>query len=304
VESGRHHRLRQDHVALVSRSGSGGSPEPLTHLDAANHEIAHFSPWFLPDGRHFLYSALSTDPEKRGLYVADLDSPIRKPLKAESTRTIYAEPGYLLFARDRTIMAQPFDTRKLAATGEAVAVTGQVDVSTAGVGVDLGYFSASQNGVLVYTSGRVPVGVQLTWYDHRGRKLGIEGAPGDLGSFSLSPDEKRVALTRRDAQAGRYDVWIRDLARNIESRLTSGGMGVSPVWSADGTYIYCGGRPLDTIYRKAVNNSTPEELMAVDPKVPKMPMDASRDGRYLLTVSQGISHIWLLPLVPDAKPFS
>jgi len=96
-------------------------------LDGARQETAHFAPWFLPDGRHFLYAGLSTDPKKSGVYVADLASKTRKQVTIESTRTIYVAPGYLLFARDRTLMAQPFDTGNLETTGDAVPVGEQVD---------------------------------------------------------------------------------------------------------------------------------------------------------------------------------
>src|SRR5262249_54436394 len=157
--------------------------------------------WFLPDGHHFLYVALSADSEKSGVFVADLASRIRKPLPIESTRTIYVAPGYLLFVREGTLMAQPFDTGKLEPTAEAVPVVEQADSAHAGVGVTIGFFSASQTGVLVYTSGRERVGVQLTWFDRAGQRLETAGAPAGLGEFSLSPDETRVAFMRQDLQA-------------------------------------------------------------------------------------------------------
>src|SRR5579864_1094286 len=219
---------------------------------------------------------------------------------SESTRTIYVAPGYLLFGRDTTLMVQPFDTGKLETTGEAVPAE-QVDVNNAGVGVAAGYFSASQNGVLMYTSGRSPVGVQLTWFDRAGKKLDTAGAPGDVGAFSLSPDETRVAFTRPDIQAGRYDLWIRDLARGAESRLTSDDMGDHAVWSADSTHIFYSSRTLNKIYQKAANNTGAEETVEV---ASKQPMDVSRDGRYLFTVTLGITRIWVLPLFGDRKPFS
>jgi Tol biopolymer transport system component len=285
---------------LFRVSAGGGSPAPLTNLDESRREFAHFAPWFLPDGHHFLYAALSNDPEKRGIYVADLDSKARKPVMPESTRTIFAAPGYLLFGRDSTLMAQAFDTSKLQTTGAAIPVAEQVDVSTAGVGVAVGYFSASQNGVLVYTSGRASVSTQLTWFDRTGKKLDTAGAPADLGSFSLSPDGTRVAVTRRDPQAGRYDLWIRDLTRGAESRFTSGGMGNYAVWSADGTHIFYSDRLIDAVLQKAANNTGTEEMLEA---AAKQPMDASRDGRYLFTVTPGINRIWILPLSGDRKPF-
>jgi Tol biopolymer transport system component len=202
-------------------------------------------------------------------------------------------------------MAQPFDTGKLAATGDAVPVAEQVDVFHAGVGVAVGYFSASQNGVLVYTSGRTLASFQLTWFDGAGRKLETVGAPGILGSFSLSPDGTQVGFTRRDPQVGRYDLWTRDLARGVESRLSTIGVGSGPVWSADGTHVFYGSRPFGKIYRKAANNTGAEEVVDVSGK---QPVDASRDGRYLFTITganilkTGLD-IWVLPVFGDRKPF-
>jgi Tol biopolymer transport system component len=281
---------------------AGGTPAPLTELDAARQESAHFAPWFLPDGRHFLYAAVSvTNPQTRSVYVGDLSSKTRKQVLSESTATIYVSPGYLLFGRDRTLMAQPFDTNKLGTTGEAVAVAEQADVITAGVGVALGYFSASQNGVLVYTSGREPTGVQLTWFDRAGNKLDTVGQPADVPAFSLSPDGAHVAFMRRDLQAGRYELWTRDLARGTESRLTPNGTSGSAVWSADGTHIFYSSLVPGKIYQKGADGTGAEEVVDTGGKTA---WDASRDGRYLVTVmaTAGKNEIWLVPLFGDRKP--
>jgi len=288
--------------ALFRVSAAGGSPTKLTELDGTRNETAHFAPWFLPDGHHFLYVALSTDPEKRGLFVADLASRSHKQLPIESTRTIYVAPGYLLFARDGALMAQRFDTGTLETAAEAVPVEKQADSGYAGAGVTVGYFSASQNGVLVYTSGRAPTGVQLTWFDRTGRRLETAGAPAELGAFSLSPDETRIAFMRRDLQAGHYFLWTRDLARGAESRLTTSRLppnGGGPVWSADGTHILYGGAG-GKIVQKAANNTGAEEVVEV---ATKQPMDVSRDGRFLFTVTPRSNDVWVLPLFGDRQPF-
>jgi len=118
----------QDDVIVFGRitsplfrvSAAGGSPAPLTDLDQNRSEIAHFGPWFLPDGDHYLYVALSAEAEKTGIYVAELAGKTRKQVMMGNARTIYVDPGYLLFVRDGTLMAQPFDTGKLETIGGAV----------------------------------------------------------------------------------------------------------------------------------------------------------------------------------------
>jgi serine/threonine protein kinase len=288
--------------ALWKVSAGGGTAVPVTELDTARNEMVHMMPWFLPDGRHFLYLAISSDPEKSGVYVGDLASKVRKPVMIGPSRAIYVKPGYLLFVQDRTLMAQHFNASRLETDGDPVPIAEDVDETGAAV---LGYFSASQNGVLAYTSGAAGGGVQLTWLDRGGRKLATAGMPGELGQFALSPDGASVAFSRRDRQTGRSDIWIRDLLRGSELRLTSSGgtAGSSdPVWSADSTHVFFGSDRDGGVklYQKAANGTGMEELLEPSNKTPT---DTSRDGRYLFTTAPpnpktGMD-IWVLPLFGD-----
>jgi Tol biopolymer transport system component len=283
---------------------SGGSPAPVTALDKARGETTHWAPWFLPDGRHFLYVALASDPEKSAVYVGDLNSRARKQVIGFGTRTIYVNPGYLLYLRDRTLVAQPFDARKLQTTGDSVQVAEQVDDSSPIV-FGLGHFSASQNGVLAYTLGGPGVDSQLTWFDRTAKKLETAGAPGLMQGFSLSPNDTAVVVARRDAQ-GKTDLWLRDLAHPSESRLTSTGNNAWPVWSADGTHIYFlrTGDGTIKIYHKAAYGTGPEEVVEA---TNQQAADASSDGRYLFTVASADNKtgadIWVIPLFGDHKPY-
>jgi serine/threonine protein kinase len=236
----------RDDVIIFGRLNSGlfrmplaGSPEPLTELDKSRGETAHWAPWFLPDGRHFLYVAITADPEKSTIYIGNLESKTRKQVLPFGARTIYVNPGYLLFVRERALRAQPFDTGKLETTGDAVPLADQVYFSARFSG--LGHFSASQNGVLAYTSGAAANGdSQLTWFNRAGTKLAVVGGPQYMGTVALSPDESTVAFARLDLQIApgfRFDISTRDLVRGgSEGRLTSTGNNMYPVWSADGAY--------------------------------------------------------------------
>jgi serine/threonine protein kinase len=266
---------------------AGGAPVPATQLDKARSETAHWAPWFLPDGRHFLYLTRSASPETSAVYVGDLDSKNRKQVVAFATKAIYVSPGYLLFARARTLMAQRFDAGRLQTDGDAVPVAEQVqsfyppdpDRPT------LGHFSASQTGVLMYTSGVGLLNAQLTWFDHAGKKLDNVGDPASLLSFSLSPDDGRLALARvGDSQTASADIWVRDLARGSESRLTSAGNNGFPVWSADGTRLFFMSNRDRAwkVYGKDANGTGTDEVLETDFK---LPTDASRDGRYLVTMN-------------------
>jgi eukaryotic-like serine/threonine-protein kinase len=282
---------------------AGGPPAPVLEVDKARGQTGFEKPWFLPDGRHFLYIALSSAPEKGGVYVGDLASNTRKQVIPLATSAIYVNPGYLLYVRDGTLMAQPFDADKLETTADAVPVEEQVDVANIGV-ANLGFFSASQNGVLLYSSGSRTGNAQLTWFDRTGKKLDTAGAPGYLQWFSLSPDGTRLALTRRDSQGGNFDIWTRDLAHGSESRLTFEGDNHFPVWSADGSRIFFVRFDSRKIYQKAANGTGTEEVVDA---AGRAPTDVSRDGRYLFMMTpnttQTGSHIWVLPLFGDRKPF-
>jgi serine/threonine protein kinase len=298
-------------LPLFRVDASGGTPELLTQLDKSRGETFHWAPWFLPDGRHFLYVSHSADPEKSAVYVGDLLSKSHKQVLPLGTRAIYVNPGYLLYVRDRTLMAQPFDVGKLETTGDAGPLADAIDRSQTGAA--LGHFSASQNGLLAYTAGGVEGDTQLTWFDRSGKKLETVGPPGYVREYSLSPDGSTVVFARRDPQGGRFDLgdsqrgllnlWVHDLVHNLESPLTSGGGSQYPVYSADGTHIFFeGNRDGDyKVYRKASNGTGPEELVSA---THIWPMDASRD--YLFTTSQDgktRGHILVLPVSGDRKPF-
>src|SRR5206468_8429861 len=93
-------------MPLFRVSSDGGVPAPLTELDKSRQEVAHLHPYFLPDGKHFLYLALSGKPENSAIFVGSLDSKDRKQLLNSAYRAGFAPPNHILFMRDGTLMAQ------------------------------------------------------------------------------------------------------------------------------------------------------------------------------------------------------
>ena len=143
---------------------SGGTPEAITTLNPARHENSHRWPHFLPDGRHFLFTARSDVKENNLIYVGSLDSKDIMPLVAAQSNAVYAVPGYLLFAQEGTLMAQRFDARALSLSGEAFPVAGHVAHTTPSSSAA---FGASADGtVLAYqTAGRRDA--RIAWFDRR-----------------------------------------------------------------------------------------------------------------------------------------
>src|SRR5262249_23164355 len=138
-------------------------------LDESLEEIEHVSPWFLPDGRHFLYTAVSTKPENSAIHVGSLDSKNRVRLMTAKSKALYSPPGYLLYLRERRIMAQFFDVDRLQLGGEAVPVAEDVlyDPNTGASA-----FYASSQGTLVYQRVIGQGRQQWVWTDRAGKTMG------------------------------------------------------------------------------------------------------------------------------------
>jgi Tol biopolymer transport system component len=294
-----------DRSGLFSVPAAGGTATPITELDQASSEASHRLPWFLPDGRHFLFTAWST-PEKTAIYVADVGSKSRHRVLTAFSNAIYVSPGYLLFMRERTLMAQPFDPGRAEIAGEPVAVAEQVDYSQQ-IGTQ-GQFSASQNGILVYASNARGT-TQLTWFDRSGKTAGVVGSPGLMGRPVIAPDRSAVVVDRLDLQTGFSNLWLHDLARGTASRLTfdSQSNDVNPIWSPQGDQIAFSSNRDGSykLYRKDIRGAA-EEIALDTTEYNKQVSDWSSDGRYIIEdVNSPTSggEMWVLPLFGDRKPF-
>ena len=290
---------------LYRVSVTGGEATQLTTLDESRQETAHRWPFFLPDGRHFLYLARAVQQrENSAIYVGSLDSKETKRITSADSNVSYAPPGYLLFAREATLMAQPFDADKLEVTGDAFPLVERIRYS---YGPGLAEFSVSSDGVLVYITGN-PVPSQLTWFDRNGKQLGTVGPPAAYRVMRLSPDERRVAVERTDPPAVSSDIWLIELARGVPSRLTSHpGNDLYPVWSPDGSRIaFTSIREGQLkIYQKLSSGAGSEEELLKSAE-PLGIWDWSADGRFILYRVLGAktkNDIWVLPLFGDRKSY-
>jgi Tol biopolymer transport system component len=287
---------------------AGGTATPVTAVDPARKEDSSpRDPWFLPDGRHFLYTVPSITTNDTTTWVGSLDSPETRIVVRANSTAIYAS-GYLLFLRDHTLMAQPFDAKRLVTRGEAVPVAGQITDDPART---RGFFTVSGTGTLVFQSG-VQAGQTLAWLDRTGKRLGTMGEPGQLldGAF-LSPDGKRAAVTVLDSGTGIGNLWIYDLARNLRSRFAFDPTPEKPgVWSPDGAQIVfsCLLKGHFDLYRKLASGAGAEELLYAD-GLDKFPTSWSPDGKYLMYYSidapktgKTRNALWVLPLEGERKP--
>jgi len=314
--SGRGGSWNQDDVIVFAPTNSGplsrvpaggGTASPVTELDRSRGETSHRYPWFLPDGHHFLYTARSGDLEKTGILIGDLNDPKvhGSLLVASNTNAAYVPPGYLLFLRERTLMAQPFDAAKAKTTADAFPIAENVDYTS---GNSQGQFSASLNGVLAYTAGGSGGSVQLSWLDRTGTSQGTLGKPGTFQWPSISPDGKTVAADRTDPQGGAIDIWLYDLTRGgADSRFTFGpALNQWPVWSADGSHIAFNSTRdgHGQVYQRGTGGTGQDEALDKPPGNARAE-DWSHDGRYLIEERPNDpktrNDIWVLSLTGDKK---
>jgi Tol biopolymer transport system component len=292
---------------LLRVSAEGGVATPLTVIDPSRGENFHLYPQFLPDGKHFLYYRASNKPEYQGTYVGTIDAkPEEQSLKlvmlsdrqATYTASLIGGPGRLLFMRDTTLFAQPFDPGSFQLTGESVPVADQVGSFAP---ANVGLYSVSENGVLAYRVGAGGDQVQLTWYDPQGKVTGTLGDKGAYRNPAVSPDGTRVAVTQLDrSTSGGSNIWVLDIARgnNIKVTFNAGGNDF-PVWSPDGkSILFASNRAghMD-LYLKGADGSG-EERLVFKSELEKRPTSWSKDGRFLLFQSaepKTRDDIWVLP---------
>jgi len=287
---------------LLRVAASGGAPTSETTL--VSGEIGHCWPSFLPDGRNYLLLVESEKATSTEIHVGTLGKKEKKRLTAAESGALYAPPGYLLFVREGALTAQTFDARSLQLTGEPIPIAERVGRMGGAGPTRYGPFSASNNGVLAYGAIAV-VSSQLIWFDRRGQVLGVS-SPGDYADPELSPDGKRVAVCRDDPRTGTPDIWIMEISRGTQSRLTfHPRWEVYPVWSPDGSRLaFAWDKEGHTdIYLKAAGGGV-EELLLKERRA-TYPLDWSRDGRLLLFSAmdpKAGSDLWLLPLEGSRTP--
>ena len=295
---------------LMRVPGAGGTPTAITALDPSTGETNHRWPSFLPDGRHFLYTATigtccpASKPATVRVGSIDRDEPAVSLFQAESSVRFSA--GHLLFARDDRLMAQPFDPQQRKLTGDAFPLVERVSNE----GSRYAGFSVSEASMLVFGTG-ARESQRLVWLDRTGKATGTLSVAAPYFSLALSPDEKQVAVVLTSGSPENRDVYIVDVARDQSMRLTTDpGFDFSPVWSPDGLRIAFEGRRAGKVFirQKQVLGTAPDEplLPAADlPFVGASPTSWSSDGRFIAyTQGAGTSgDVWVVPVGGNRQAF-
>jgi Tol biopolymer transport system component len=263
---------------IIKVSSTGGSPAQVTTVDSTRQELMHLWPWFLPDGRHFLYLSAPADRREWAIFVGSLDSAERRLLVHADSMAEFAPPDQLLYVQGDTLFTHTMDMGGLQLVGEPVLVTQPTFVTPQG----RAGFSVSNTGVLVHATGPGLLGGggairSLTWVSRDGKEESI-GAPDRSYVYPrISPDGTRVALDTRDAD---NDIWVWHFVRQTLTRLTfSPEFDRFPVWTVDSRRVlFSSGSGADqNLFAVAADGTGTPERLTNSPNAPA-PTSTSPDG--------------------------
>ena len=302
-------------TSIDAVAAGGGVPVPIVPINRAKGERRVHWPWFLPDGKRFLYTALHDDGEGEvrlaQVRLNDREGNPRSVQLEDSTRTIlsansntqWVNPDVVVFVREGVLMGQRVDVEAARPRDEPFQIAEPVEYFLTS---SRGMFSASWTGSVAYHAGQ-DIG-QLVWADRNGTEVGTIGSPSDYQPFSarLSPDDSALLAARRRAGLG-FDIWRMNLNLGpvTEQRLTSNpGSEVNPVWIDSRTIIFSSDSPgsLPHLFRKDLATDKEEQLLPAGNQ--QNAMDFLPNTRAVTYVERGSggSRLFQLPLAGNASP--
>ncbi len=301
---------------IVRMPAAGGDAAPATERDQKRGEYQHTFPYFLPDGRHFLFSVVGSSqlPQTVEIFLQALDSRDKALLLTANSNAVYAPPGYLLFCRGADLVAQPFDASGLRLAGDPRIVAQNVRREAID---NFGMFSVSDTGLLAYEPGGVVGLSRLAILDREGKQISVVSEPGNYWTPHLSHDGRRAAAEVIDPLSRSRDIWLFETSRAAPpTRFTFDPLEeLSPVWSPDDRAIVYTAMTEEgsRVYRKAVTGSgTVEVLWSFSGTGTTTTTDWSLDGRRIAVnhAETGISAgLWIFDVesktaqaLPGAPP--
>jgi len=289
-------------TVIYEMPAAGGTPRAITTTDRSKGEVRVHWPWFLPDGKRFLYTARLADGEGE-LRLGQLDGGFRPVLRASSNAG-WIDPDTIVFVREGVLLGQRFDVASARLIGDPFSMAQPVDYF---ITTSRGMFSVSRNGAVAYHAGGDRW--QLVWIDELGNEVGTIGRPAEYETRSarFSRDGTMLLTARRQPDVGTYDLWRLDLVRHTEERLTADrGSELTPMWIEDESaivYVADSGGSVPHLFRKDLGTGVEEPLLPAG--LQQLAMDVFPGDRavvYLERSEDGRFVIFRLPLEAGASP--
>ena len=295
---------------LLRIPAGGGAAVEATRLETPEH-ASHRLPVFLPDGRRFLFFVTGT-AKVQGVYVGSLDAePARRLFESESA-AVFSAPDIVLFRRESALVAQRVDLRTVELKGDPLTVAETVSLRPGMFGTIA--MSGSAAGSFAYRAA-VSARRQFVWHDRAGNRIGAIGEPDEAlaateRGWQISPDGSVVVASR--ITSNNLDLWLIDVARGIPRRFVSDpASDTTPLWSPDGARLAFGssrlhGSVVHDLFVKPIGGADRETVL-LESAENKMPLDWSRDGRFIVyhvLSAKTASDLWVLPLDGKTKPYA
>ncbi len=294
---------------LYSISAAGGEPEPATRVPEGSEIGTQRFPCFLPDGRRFLfYGSTGTGVEPGTLFLGRIGSLDAKRLGPASSAAVFAAPGYLLYVRGSSLVAHRFDDGGEELVGDPVALgitlPGGINVS------GQRSLAVSNQGTLAYRADKRGA-TQLVWVNRRGEEIGSVSSESDVWHYGprLSPDERRLAVSRYEPGSTTGEIWIHDLQRGTAYPLTLGEESddTLAIWSPDGSEIAfatVGVGRASGIYRMAAQRSGRRQLWIPGDRyrIPAAWLPGGAGLLYQENSESGSFSLWTIDLEGQGEP--
>ncbi|HLF55902.1 MAG TPA: hypothetical protein VI942_03555, partial [Thermoanaerobaculia bacterium] len=265
---------------LRAVAAAGGTPRSLIEGVEGENGFQVAWPQFLPGGEKLLYVVFRGSEERDGIWIADADGSHAHRVVPGLSRVEFVRPGWLLFVRDATLVAQPFDPKRGELSGEPLPVADGMGVTAVG----LAEFSAARDDVLAFRA-TGSASAALAFFDRRGTRESAPAETGGLNQPVFSPDGRWLAFDKQGEKDNR-DIWLRDLRRGVSSRFTTAPENDgAPLFSPDGERLYwarAGAKGVYTIYVRPL--SAGEERAVYSKDRPSVPLAVSPDERHLILV--------------------
>ncbi len=263
---------------LLAVSDGGGTTSALAAARKEEKEFTNRNPCFLPDGKHFLFTARSGSGAVGSLYAGSLDGGEPKQILAAGSNVAFSD-GYLFYVREGTLTAQKFDLSALRFEGNPISIAANVEYYNPR---DVGFFSAGRN-VLIYRTA-IAENRELIWLDASGKELDHWGEAAPYVGGTYSPGSQMAILFRSNPNGRGNSLWLADVPRKTITRLTADSdLEQSGVVAADGNSVILASTSgyLSTVVRRWLTASGKEEKLLDAPRSFLSVVSVSRDGRYV-----------------------